>query len=137
MILDDCLMTITPSSSLSASDVDLSQPLPTYKSSFTNSFAVYNSFYLAASNLARASHRPPFSSQLSLQLELLFVLFVVPVRGTYSFLGIVTPHSYTALLSIIMSLYYLNEFHACCLVSALVHQVDTDVYLAHMPTQAM
>ena len=42
MILDDCLMTITPSSSHSASDVDLSQPLPTYKSSFTNSFAVHN-----------------------------------------------------------------------------------------------
>jgi hypothetical protein len=51
-----------------------------------------------------------FSSQLSLQLDL-FVLFVVPEASSPAW-GIVTPHSLTALLSI-MSLYYLNEFHAC------------------------
>jgi hypothetical protein len=39
-------------------------------------------------------------------------LFFVPEASTPAW-GIVTPHSLTALLSIIMSLYYLNEFHAC------------------------
>ena len=82
MILDDCLMTITPSSSLSAFDVDLSQPLPTYKSSYTNSFAVHNFFFTLLPRISLVHLIvPPFSSQLSLQLELLFVLFVVPVGG--------------------------------------------------------
>jgi len=91
MILDDCLMTITPASSLSASDVDLSQPLPTYKSSFTNSFAVHFFFTLLPRISLVHLIVLSFSSQLSLQLDL-FVLFVVPVRGSIPCLG----HCYTA-----------------------------------------
>jgi len=112
MILDDCLMTITPASSLSASDVDLSQPLPTYKSSFTNSFAVH--FFLPCCLESRSSIS---SSSLLVASSVCSLIYSSCSSSqsevAYPALGIVTPHSHTALLSIIMSLYYLNEFHAC------------------------
>lgn|SRR6266850_52739 len=82
MILDDCLTIISPPPQLSA---DPSQSLPTYKFIFTNTFAVH--IFLLSRNLARPSHRvPPFSSQPSLQLDLLSCSSV-PIRGIIPFLA--------------------------------------------------
>ena len=107
MILDDCLTIISPSPQLSA---DLSQSLPTYKFIFTNSFAVH---IFLSRNLVRPSHRPPLLVA-SPVCSLIYCLVRTSRSGVpFPSLPIVTSHPYTALLSIIMSLYYLNEFHAC------------------------
>ena len=112
MILDDCLMTITSSSSLPASDVDLLQPLPTYKSSFTNPFAVHFFFTLLPRISLVHLIVPPLVASSVCSLIYLSCSSSQSEVSSPS-LGIVTPHSYTALLSITMSLYYLNEFYAC------------------------
>ena len=92
-------------------DVETTEQSPSYKLSYHQLFRC--TILPFVPYLALPSHCPcPFSSQPSLQLDLLSCSPVL-ARETILLTYIVTPHSYTALLSTIMSLYYLNEFHAC------------------------
>ena len=92
MILDDCLMTIIPHCLLPTSifhnHFQPTSPLSRTPSLYTIFFTLLPRISLVHLIVS------PFSSQLSLQLELLFVLFVVPVRGIITFLG----HCYTAFI---------------------------------------
>jgi hypothetical protein len=82
MILDDCLTIISPPPQLSA---DPSQSLPTYKFIFTNTFVVHI-FLLSLEISLVHLIVPPFSSQPSLQLDLLSCSSV-PIRGIIPFLA--------------------------------------------------
>jgi hypothetical protein len=88
MIFDDCLMIITPRFLFHEYCLPRRRSFTTNLSLqalfIVNSFSVHISLFVV-SYLARPSHRPPFSSQLGLQLDLLSCSSV-SVRGTKRFL---------------------------------------------------